>query len=283
VELGGALLVTHPQHEWAGAHLDACDVETMAPVECKVPRSYNYRRWMQEGIPERATLQTFWQSHLMGARYQHLNPGILWVFNADAWEGERTEVPQVPTLFDAIINEVGEWRERHLVAGLAPAALSPEVELPDLPRPKLGDKAVRQLDPVLDGPVAKAVDLMARAEVQYLAAKRTRKRAQEVLKERMGTEQAVELPGVARVYYREQEGSLRLNEARLRELAPLDPEKVLTALVEFSLELGAGSLTAEDLRERLRSDLAEMEMDISQAKVQGKGTRPFRVYPQLEG
>lgn len=116
----------HPTVPYAYANLDGLlALPLVAPVEVKVPRSGNWYKIREEGLPDYWQIQAQHQMWVTGALRVHF-----WIFNADSWAGLHIVVERDDRIIEALAGAVSAfWLAVTMgvapVAPLAPLAIAP--------------------------------------------------------------------------------------------------------------------------------------------------------------
>ncbi len=221
----------HTVHEWMVGNcdrqiFDAGDGRGTGVLEIKCPGLQTFARIKREGLPEMYVLQLQHYLGVFGYRW-----GSFALFNAERWELLHFDVEADAELIGRLVEVEGEFWREHVEARVRPDVAP--VALPDVP--KVEGELVTRGDPEW----ADAVAMLREAKELSATAGELESAAKARLQALMGDAAVVEGAG-ARIYWREQAGSKRLDEKAFRAAHP--------------------------------------DIDLAAFKVPGAPTRPFRAY-----
>ena len=219
----------------------ASDDNPTAGLELKVPAWQTFAKVRAEGLPAHWILQA--QTQAMVTGYPFIAFGIL---NADAWKMVVHDFEPIADMSEMILNRVGEWWEKHIIAGTPPAPkITPPIELPEVP---VSTDIITRDDPLWH----EATALFREGKDILAQAKELDKTARDRLKGLMvdGGHSVAEGGGM-RVYYRMKDGRLTIDKKELKVRA-LDRDTLIHDLVH---EHGWPISEAQDLAEGASLDL----------------------------
>lgn len=119
--------VKHPEHEFLGASADREIIGENAALELKVVSWRVFAQVKSGGLQEHHVLQGVQEAMCLGKQFTDFG-----IMNADSWSIlTGFDLAPPPGMVDRIVNEAGEWWERHVVRDTMPEVQAPWEKNPE--------------------------------------------------------------------------------------------------------------------------------------------------------
>lgn len=197
----------HPEFPWMIANVDrqvfagsgegSFKVETTGVLEIKCPGIYTFAQIKRRGLPDHMTLQIIHYLAVTGYEW-----GSFALFNSERMDLLHFDIQRDDDLIETLIERERAFWHDHVLAEIPPEeTVEEEIEIPEFTS---GEFVVIENDSVWN---KAAKDLREATELMD-AAKALKDQASDRIKSMMDEHEhdAVEIPGLARFYYRSQDG-----------------------------------------------------------------------------